>query len=127
MIRALFVRARMNKSKRLKIKLWSECAHMVTQMHNILVNDPKDQCPFEMFYDKLLKWIKVAKLKLFGWMGIIKSYSKIESKLANRGKIGVMVGYGDGHAAGTYHMFILATKRVVLSQDIRWIVMYYST
>ena len=55
MIRATMRKAGMNKNKRLKNKLWSECANMATDVFNILVDHHEDECPFEKCFGKIPK------------------------------------------------------------------------
>ena len=44
----------------------------------------------------------------------------MQSKLKNKGKTCVFVGFAENHVANTYHMFDVTTKKVILTQDIIW-------
>jgi hypothetical protein len=70
---------------------------------------------------------KYAKyLRVWGEAGVVKVKKVGTSKLANRGKVCMMVGYADSHAGDCYRMYDDETKIVHLTRDIRWLKrMYY--
>ena len=125
MIRASMRRAGLNKNRNLKNKLWSECANMATDIFNILVDDHKKECPYEKYFGEMPKWFQVPNLRPFGWICVVTKYNKILAKLDDRGKLGLMVGYGTKNGRGTYRIFMLKTEKVVLTKDVRWLGIYY--
>ena len=92
----------LKKKKRLKNKLWEECANMRTQLIYVLVDDPQSKCSHEEFYGSMPKWCRVSKLRGFGKMCVTTKRNEIKGKLEDRGEIGMMVGYSDSHASGNY-------------------------
>jgi hypothetical protein len=71
---------------------------------------------------------KYAKkyLRVWGEAGVVKVKKVGTPKLANRGKVCMVVGYADSHAADCYRMYDEDTKLVHLTRDIRWLKrMYY--
>ena len=125
MIRATMRRCGLNKNKRLKNKLWAECANIVTQVINVLVDNPKDKSSHEKFYGVLPNWCKVSKLQAFGQICVVTRKNKIQGKLEDRGAIGMMVGYANQHAAGTYRVYMIRTCRVIETRDVFWLDIYY--
>jgi hypothetical protein len=66
-------------------------------------------------------------LKVWGEAGVVKIKKIGTPKLANRGKVCMMVGYADSHAGDCYRMYDDDTKLVHLTRDIRWLKrMYYN-
>ena len=49
----------------------------------------------------------------------------MNSKIADRGKLGFMVGYWKCYATDTYCVFMLKTERLVMTQDVKWPRVYY--
>lgn len=102
MIRAQLQHAGLNKNKKLKGKLWAECANMTTQLINILVDDNKAECAYEKFYGKMPTWCQSQKLKAFGQMCVVTWHNKIKGKLEDHGGLMIMVGYADDSTPVTY-------------------------
>ena len=125
MVRASLKRAGLNKNKRLKNKLWAKCANMTTQIFNILVDDPSNECPFEKFYRRMPKWRQVSKFRPFGWMRVAKLHNKVTNKMSNRGELGLMIRYSDIHAVGTYRILMRKSEKVIMTRDVKWIDLYY--
>ena len=46
---------------------------------------------------------------------------KMRSKLDNRGKTCMFVGYADDHTKDVYRFLNIHTKRIILSRDMRWL------
>ena len=45
----------------------------------------------------------------------------MRSKLDNREKTCVFVGYADDHSGDVYRFLIIHTKRIIMSRDARWL------
>ena len=57
----------------------------------------------------------------FGEVGfIMQRNNKIKSKINNRGKKGIMVGYAQQSTGYTYSMFSLGTNKVTSTRDVKW-------
>ena len=46
---------------------------------------------------------------------------KIRSKLDDRGKTCMFVGYAEDHAKDVYRFLTIHMRRIVLSTDVRWL------
>ena len=46
---------------------------------------------------------------------------KMRSKLDDRGKTCMFVGYADDHTKDIYRFLNIHTKRIILSRDVRWL------
>ena len=67
---------------------------------NIWVNRDNKACLFKRSYGKMLSYSD--HLQAFGQIGIVKNGVKISSKLNNKGKDCMMLGYAKDNATGTY-------------------------
>ena len=54
-------------------------------------------------------------------MVAIHEGKKMRSKLENRGKTCMFVGYADEHTKGVNRFLNIHTKRIILSRDMRWL------
>ena len=54
-------------------------------------------------------------------MVAIHEGKKMRSKLDNRGKTCMFVGYADDHTKDVYRFRNIHTKRIILSRDVRWL------
>ena len=52
---------------------------------------------------------------------MVHSIVSIKTKLEDRGIKCMLLGYDQNHMSGTYHMFNLCMKHVVLIRDVMWI------
>ena len=115
----------------LREKLWAECEKTVTLLNNVLANkkihsgkDQPPQSPYQVFYGKLPKYF--SGLKVFGEIGILKtSYSRLQSKLNNKGSTAIFVGYSTRHGTNVYRMFNLSTQSISISCYIAWLNVKY--
>ena len=57
-------------------------------------------------------------------MKVLRSIISVKSKLEDQGITCILLGYAQNHKGGTYGMFNLRTKFIVLSRDIVWIKKY---
>ncbi len=118
------VRAMLNGAglePKLRVGLWAEAAHTATVLDNITVNEKKGKSPYEMFYKKKSKLITGNHLRTFGEKGLMANPTNIKSKLQNRGKEVLFLGYTDCHSTDVYRVFFLATQRAKLTRNVRWI------
>ena len=62
-------------------------------------------------------------LRTFGEMAVVAIHegTKMRSKLDNRGKTCMFVGYADDHSGDVYRFLIIHTKRIIMSRDARWL------
>ena len=106
-----------NLSQDLRDGLWTECASTATCLDNILsING--ESSPYELFYGHPSKIMN--NLRTFGELGIVKTASKTQSKIVNRGEACIFVGYPSNHPTNTYRMLNLRTHKVIISCDIIW-------
>ena len=56
--------------------------------------------------------------RVFGEMVVVTDRTSIKSKLADRGKACVWVGYAADHGVGTHHVLNPATKKISLTRDV---------
>ena len=105
----------------LRSGLWHECASTATKIDNILVEDKKENSPYEQFYGESPKYEKY--LRKFGELGVvtISNTNKMKGKLSDRGITGIFVGYARNHSGNTYRMYNPKTKKVWITRDIIWL------
>ena len=62
-------------------------------------------------------------LRTFGEMAVVAIHEgkKMRSKLDNRAKTCMFVGYADDHTKDVYRFLNIYTKSVILSRDVRWL------
>ena len=53
-------------------------------------------------------------------MVAIHEGKKMRSKLDNRGKTCMFVGYAEDHAGDVFRFLNIHTKRIIMSRDVRW-------
>ena len=102
-------------------KFWCEVISTATKLDNIMVRQERTKPPFTLFYDDEPKYMKF--LRSFGEMAVIaiSDGKKMRSKLDNRGRTGIFVGYADDHAGNMYRFINIQTKQIILSRDIQWL------
>ena len=61
-------------------------------------------------------------MRTFGEMAVVAIHEgkKMRSKLDNRGKTCMFVGYAEDHAEDVYRFLNIHTKRIIMSRDVRW-------
>ena len=77
-----------------------------------------------IFGGNCIKDAKYARrLRTFGEMAVVAIHEgkKMRSKLDNRGKTCMFVGYADDHTKDVYRFLNIHTKRIILSRDVRWL------
>ena len=92
-MRAMLYVCGINRSKNLKLLLWTEFANMATEILNIIVSDLCEECSYEKVYGKLPTWCAATNICTFGEVYIVDNRSKIKSKFTNRGEFEIMVGH----------------------------------
>ena len=62
-------------------------------------------------------------MRTFGEMAVIAIHEgkKMRSKLDDRGKTCMFVGYADDHSRDVYRFLNIHTKRIIISRDVRWL------
>jgi hypothetical protein len=119
------VRAMMNQSgftKKMRGLMWAECARTATMLSNVVTENPDGKTPYELMYGEQPNWAQ--SLRTFGEIAVLRnlqSYGKDITKLDNRGKVCMFVGYSDEHPKNTYRFLNLNTGKIVMSRDIRWL------
>ena len=77
--------------------------------------------PHTLFYGEDAKYTR--SLRTFGEMAVIAIHEdkKMRSKLDDRGKTCMFVGYADDHTKDVYRFLNIHTRRIILSRDVRWL------
>ena len=62
-------------------------------------------------------------MRTFGEMAVIAIHKgkKMRSKLDDRGKTCMFVGYAYDHSRDVYRFLNIHTKRIIISRDVRWL------
>ena len=115
--RALLNKTGFNRSMRKG--LWAEAARIATMLDSITVKPGETKCPHELFFGSVPKWARY--LRTFGEVGIVKSAASIQSKLDNKGRPCVFVGYPQHSPAGNvYRFFTIDKHSIIHSRDVKW-------
>ena len=104
-----------------KGELWCEVISTATKLDNIMVRPEKTKPPYTLFYGEDAKYAQ--SLRIFGEMAVVAIHEgkKMRSKLDDRGKTCMFVGYAENHAKDVYRFLNIHTKRIILSRDVRWL------
>ena len=91
------------------------------KLDNIMVRPERAKPPHTMFYGKDAKYMKY--MRTFGEMAVVAIHEgkTMRSKLDNRGKTCMFVGYAEDHAGDVYKFLNIHTKRIIMSRDVRWL------
>ena len=90
-------------------------------LNNILVYNNKDKSSYQTFYRISKHLDYVNRPRQFGEVGfVLKSGNKIKSKISDRCKKAIMVGYVRNSIGDTYRMLHLDIERVTSAKDIKW-------
>ena len=99
--------------------LWAEAARIATLFDSITVKPRETKCPHKLVFGNAPKWAQF--LCTFGEIGIVKSAQAIQSKLENKGRPCVFVGYPThNHAGNVYVFFTLDKQSIIHSRDVQW-------
>ena len=104
-----------------KGEFWCEVISTATKLDNILVRPERTKTPHTMVYWKDAKYTR--SLRTFGEMTVIAIHEgkKMRSKLDDRGKTCMFVGYADDPSKDVYRFLNIHTKRIIISRDVRWL------
>jgi hypothetical protein len=58
-----------------------------------------------------------AHLRIFGEITVLSKHQQIQSKISNKGILGIYLGQAGLHSSETGRYYNLTTKRVILSRD----------
>ena len=119
-----YTRAMLNESEvtpGIRKGLWAEAASTATQIHNICLRKNKNETPYEMIFNENPQFVE--NLRRFGEIGIVTfRKGKIgRSKLDNKARHCIFVGYVLEGPLKTYRMFDLRTRKIIKSRDVKWI------
>ena len=89
-------------------RLWAEGVRTATMIDVVLSKDG-EECPYKQFFSKEPTYI--ARPRIFGEVGTLKKNKDIFAKLENKGQTCLFVGYSEQHAADTYRLYVLETKK----------------
>ena len=117
--RAMLIQAGSNSKE--KGEFWCEVISTATNLDNIMVRPDRTKPPYTLFYNKYAYFMK--HLRSFGEMAVVALHEgkKMRSKLDNRGKTCMFVGYVDDHSGDVYRFMNIHTKRIIMSRDARWL------
>ena len=104
-----------------KGQFWFEVIFTATKLDNIMVGPERTTPPCTLFYGKDAKYMRC--MRPFGEMAVIAIHEgkTMRSKLDDRGKTCMFVGYADDHSRDVYRFLNLHTKRIIISRDMRWL------
>ena len=94
--RAILIQAGINSKE--KGEFWCEVISTATKLDNIMVRPDRTKPPYTLFYNNYAKFM--PHLRSFGEMAMVAIHEggKMRSKLDNRGKTCMFVGYADDHS-----------------------------
>ena len=117
--RAMLIQAGINSKE--KGEFLCEVISTTTNLDNIMVRPDRTKPPYTLFYNKDAKFMK--HLRSFGEMAVIAIHEgeKMSSKLDNRGKTCMFVGYANDHSGDVYRFLNNNTKRTIMTRDARWL------
>ena len=98
-----------------------EVISTATKLDNIMVRPGRTKRPRTLFYGKDEKYTR--SLKTFREMAVIAIHEgkKMRSKLDDRGKTCMFVGYADDHSKDVSRFLNIHTRRIIISRDVRWL------
>ena len=104
-----------------KGEFWCEVISTATKLDNIMVRPERTKYPHTLFYGKDAKYLR--HMRTFGEMAVIAIHEgkKMRSKLDDRGKTCMFVGYADDHSRDVYRFLNIHTKRIIISREVRWL------
>ena len=104
-----------------KGEFWCEVISTATKLDNIMVRPERTKPPHTLFYGKDAKYMKY--MRTFGEMAVVAIHDgkTMRSKLDNRGRTCMFVGYAEDHAGDIYRFLNIHIKRIIMSRDVRWL------
>ena len=117
--RAMLIQAGIESKN--KGEFWCEVISTATKLDNTMVRPERTKPPHTLFYGNNAKYMR--SLRTFGEMAVIAIHEgkKMRSKLDDRGKTCMFVGYADDHTKDVYRFLNIHTRRIILSRDVRWL------
>ena len=117
--RAMLIQPGINSKE--KGEFWCELISTETNLDNMMVRPDRTKPQYNLFYNKDAKFMK--HLKSFGELAVVAIHEgkKMRSKLDNRRKTCVFVGYADDHSGDMYRFLNTNTERIIMSRDPRWL------
>ncbi len=106
-------------TEELKNEIWSKGASTATLLENIICTPLKKVPAYEKFYEREQKNVRI--LKPLGEMAIVSRRAKIQSKLSDRGKLCMMLGYAASSLPNVFRLLDVKTKKIVHSRDVMWL------
>ncbi len=118
-VRAMFDFA--DAEDKIRVGTWTECANTACDIENLIVSNNKPVSSYRSFYEKDPKYI--TSMRTFGEMAIVTNHEnkKMRSKLADRGKPAMFLGYATNHSQDVYRMLNIKTNRVIKTRDTLWL------
>ena len=102
-----------------KGNLRAEATQMANRLAHLLVSDNQAK-PADELLPTSSGQLRPENLRLFGQKGYVYTKKKIQGKNKPRATIMFMVGYAADHSPDTYRMFNPATRKVILTRDVKW-------
>ena len=102
-----------------KGEFWCDVISTATKLDNIMVRPERTKPPLYLFYSKDANYMKY--MRTFGEMAVVAIHEgkNMISKLDNRGKTCMFVGYTEDHTEDVYRFLNIHTK--IMSRDVRWL------
>ena len=103
-----------------KKTFWCETISTATKQNNIIVKHMGGKPPYYMFFKEHPKYRKF--LRIFREIAVVANHERYSTrtKIEQRGKTAMFVGYADDHIRDVYRFIHLKTQHVILSRDARW-------
>jgi hypothetical protein len=113
-----YMRSMINKAilpTHLRQKMWAEAAHHATDVMNGIITTQNQLPPYTAFYKADPPYYK--HLHTFGELAVIATNTnkQINTKMDNRGILGLYLGRVSDHQASTYRFYNVSTIRIILS------------
>ena len=107
-------------------KLWAECAKSTTALDGILIQHRGEKSKYKKIFGTTPNYLR--HLRIFGEIGIVMTPEQEghKSKIENKGKEIIFVGYSNDHAGDVYRFFDLALKQIKISRDVCWTGKFYA-
>ena len=104
-----------------KGEFWCVVISTATKLDNIMVRPERTKPPHTLFYRVDAKYMR--SLRTFGEMAVIAIHEgkKMRSKLDDRGKTCMFVGYADDHTIDVYRFLKIHMRSIILSSNLRWL------
>jgi hypothetical protein len=112
------VRATLNSAEftpTLRNVMWAFCSLQATRLDNILKRPETRLSIYEMYHVETPKWIPF--LRALGEIAIVKTPTKLQARLRNRGIPGIYSGPVEDHKGDTYTIWNIITKHVFESHS----------